>query len=129
MKAICDSAYDKEVAAAKPVYLELRKVFVDSICTVANLVSILSKQFGIHRVGKVRRTDWLPVRETTKAMEQDQLDRSEEYMSEYDSEEEEAMVIPRDYDGDGQNSVSGDSSDYSYEDAEAMAEDHAATKA
>ena len=50
-------------------------------------------------------------------------------MDEYDSEEEEAMVIPRDYDGDGQNSVSGDSSDYSYEDAEAMADDHAATKA
>ena len=50
-------------------------------------------------------------------------------MSEYDSEDEEAMVMPRDYDGDEQHSISCDSSDYSYDDAEAMADDYAATKA
>ena len=66
---------------------------------------------GIYLFGKVRRTDWLPVRETAKAMEQDQVDRSEESMDEYDSEEEEAMVRPRDYDGGGDYSVSGDSDD------------------
>ena len=59
----------------------------------------------IYMFGKVRRTDWLPVRETRTAMEQDQVDRSEEYMSEYDSEEEEAMVIPRGNDGDGQHYI------------------------
>ena len=84
---------------------------------------------GIHLFGKVRRTDWLPVRETRKAMEQDQVDRSEESMSDYDSEEEEAMAIPRDYDEEYHDSISGESSD-SYEfDAEAMAEDYARTDA
>ena len=32
---------------------------------------------GIYLFGKVRRTDWLPVRETKQVMEQDQVDRSE----------------------------------------------------
>ena len=44
---------------------------------------------------KIRRTDWLPVRDTKEAMDQDQLHRSDESASDYDSEEEEAMVIPR----------------------------------
>ena len=35
--------------------------------------------------GKVRRSDWLPARETRQAMEQNQVDRSEESMDEYDS--------------------------------------------
>ena len=85
---------------------------------------------GIYLFGKVRRTDWLPVRETRHAMEQDQVDRSEECMSEYNSEEE-AMVIPRGYDGDDQHCISGDSSDtnYSYLDADAMEEGYLDAKA
>ena len=46
-------------------------------------------------------------------MEQDQVDRSEESMSDYDSEEEEAMAMPRDYDDEYQDSISGES-DYDY---------------
>ena len=50
-------------------------------------------------------------------------------MSDYDSEDEEAMAIPRDYDEEYQDSISGESSE-SYEfDAEAMAEDYARTDA
>ena len=52
---------------------------------------------GVYLFGKVRRTDWLPVRDTEQAMERDQLDRSEESMDEYDSEEEDAEVRPLDY--------------------------------
>ena len=44
-------------------------------------------------------------------------------MSDYDSEEEEAMAIPRDYDEEYQDSIRDESS--SYFDAEAMAEDYA----
>ena len=44
-------------------------------------------------------------------MEQDQVDRSEESMSDYNSEDEEAMVMPRDYRGDYEESISGDSDD------------------
>ena len=47
---------------------------------------------GIYLFGKVRRTDWLPVRDSTEAMLQDQLQRSEESDSDYNSEDEEAMV-------------------------------------
>ena len=62
-------------------------------------------------------------------MEQDQVDRSEESTSDYDSEEEEAMAIPRDYDEEYQDSISGESSE-SYEfDADAIAEDYARTDA
>ena len=49
---------------------------------------------GMYLFGKVRRTDWLPVRETKQSMQQDQIDRSEESAAEYDSEEEEAMAMP-----------------------------------
>ena len=74
-------------------------------------MSRFKSKSGIYLFGKVRRTDWLPVRETAKAMEQDQVDRSEESMSDYNSEEEEAMVMPRDYKGDYADSISGDSDD------------------
>ena len=84
---------------------------------------------GIHLFGKIRRTDWLPVRDTKEAMDQDQLHRSEESASDYDSEEEEAMAIPRHYDDEYQDSISGESSDLYDFDAEAMAEDYARTDA
>ena len=71
-------------------------------------VSRFKSKAGIYLFGKVRRTDWLPVRETAKAMEQDQVDRSEESMSDYDSEDEEAMVQPRDYRGDCEESIGSD---------------------
>ena len=57
-------------------------------------------------------------------MQQDQIHRSEESDSDYDSEDEEAMAIPRDYDEQYQDSISGESSSYDF-DAEAMAEDYA----
>ncbi len=70
---------------------------------------------GIYLFGKVRRTDWLPVRETQKAMEQDQVDRSEESMSDYDSEEEEVNAIPRDDGGeDYVTDIEDSGSDYDY---------------
>ena len=68
---------------------------------------------GIYLFGKVRRTDWLPVRESKYAMQQDQLDRSEESASDYDSDDEEAMA--RAYDRDDYATDSEDSgSDYDY---------------
>ena len=44
-------------------------------------------------------------------MKKDQVDRGEESMSDYDSEEEEANVMPRDYKGDDDHSISGESTD------------------
>ena len=52
-------------------------------------------------------------------MEQDQLDRSEESMSDYDSGKQEAMVILRDYEGDDYHCVSAESSGQYYLNAEA----------
>ena len=70
---------------------------------------------GIFLFGKVRRTDWLPVRETKQAMEQDQVDRGEESMSDYDSAEEEVMAIPRDSGGeDYVTDIEDSGSDYEY---------------
>ena len=63
---------------------------------------------GIYLFGKIRRTDWLPVPETVQSMEQDQIDRSEESISDYDSEDEERECL-RDYDDDSQQSISGES--------------------
>ena len=51
---------------------------------------------GIYLHGQIRRTDWLPVRHSQKAMDQDQVERSEESDSDYDSEDEEAMYRPAD---------------------------------
>ena len=70
---------------------------------------------GIHLYGKIRRTDWLPVRHSAKAMQHDQVERSEESMSEYDSSDDEAMFKPRDYDG---ASSMGDKSESSERDFE-----------
>ena len=81
---------------------------------------------GVYLFGKVRRTDWLPARDTREAMQHDQIDRSEESASDYDSEEEEAMAIPRDYDDDDDDD--SESSDPYEFDAEAMAEDFAAPR-
>ena len=67
---------------------------------------------GIYLFGKIRRTDWLPVRESKQAMDQDQVHRSEESDSDYDSEEEEVNAIPRD-DG-GEDSGTDYGSDYDY---------------
>ena len=47
MKAVRDSAYDEEVARAKPVYAKLIKMFFDTPGTIGNLLSLLSKHFGI----------------------------------------------------------------------------------
>ena len=52
---------------------------------------------GIYLFGKVRRTDWRPVRETAVAMEQDHNDRSEESDDDYDSDPEENAVRSRIY--------------------------------
>ena len=67
---------------------------------------------GIYLFGKIRRTDWLPVRESKEAMEHDQVHRSEESDSDYDSDDEEARARPRD-DG-GEDSVTDYGSDYDY---------------
>ena len=92
-------------------------------------MSRFRSKLGVYLFGKVRRTDWLPVRETAKSMEQDQVDRSEESMSDYDSEDEDANVMPRDYEGDD-HSISGESTDPSEpEDAAAMDADYAADEA
>ena len=70
---------------------------------------------GIYLFGKVRRTDWLPVRETKQAMQLDQVDRSEESMSDYDSEEEEVKATPRDDGGeDYVTDIEDSGSDYDY---------------
>ena len=61
-------------------------------------------------------------------MDQDQVHRSEESDSDYDSAEEEVMAMPRDYDEQYQDSISGESSSCDF-DAEAMAEDYARTDA
>ena len=45
-------------------------------------------QKGIHLFGKVRRTDWRPVRETEAAMEKDQNFRSKQSEDDYDSADE-----------------------------------------
>ena len=55
---------------------------------------------GMYLFGKVRRTDWLPVRETAAAMEHDQVDRSEESYDDYDSESEEIAAIINDGESD-----------------------------
>ena len=47
MKAVRDSAYDVEVAMAKPVYDKLLKLFLSTPGTIANLMSILSTKFAI----------------------------------------------------------------------------------
>ena len=62
---------------------------------------------GIYLYGQVHRTDWLPVRHSKKAMELDQVDRGEESMSDYDSEEEEAMARPCDDNDDDDSGSDG----------------------
>ena len=47
MKAVRDSAYDGEVAMAKPIYDKLIQMFFDTPGTIVNLISILSKKFAI----------------------------------------------------------------------------------
>ena len=76
---------------------------------------------GIYLLGKIRRTDWLPVRESTQAMDLDQLHRSEESDSDYDSEEEEAMATPRHYSDRSDYADSDASSEADYEEQRALA--------
>ena len=47
MKAVRDSAYDDEVAMAKPIYDKLLKMFFSTPGTVVDLMSMLSKKFAI----------------------------------------------------------------------------------
>merc|ERR1712184_201101 len=74
---------------------------------------------GLHLIGKVRRTDWLPVRHTYEAMQEDQVVRSDTSMDEYDSEEEELSIRPYDY-------CPSDRSDYVDSDADSFADYDAA---
>ena len=46
MKAVRDSAYDEEVAKAKPVYAKLIKMFFDTPGTIGNLLSLLFKKLA-----------------------------------------------------------------------------------
>ena len=62
--------------------------------------------------GKIRRADWLPVRQTKQDMEQDQIDRSEGSDSDNCSDEEEAMA--RAYDCDDYGTDLDDGSDCEY---------------
>ena len=71
---------------------------------------------GIYLFGKIRRTDWLPVRESKQAMDQDQVHRSEESDSDYDSEDEDARARPRDYGGDVSGTDYGSDYDYLWDD-------------
>ena len=63
---------------------------------------------GVYLFGKVRRTDWLPVRDTNESMHHDQVDRSEESMSEYDSEDEWERARDEDCDGSGSDDYDSD---------------------
>ena len=62
-------------------------------------------------------------------MEHDQVHRSEGSDSDYDSAEEEVMAMPRDYDEQYQDSISGESSESYQFDVDAIAEDYARTDA
>ena len=86
-------------------------------------VSRFRSKGGIYLYGKVRRTDWRPVRTDRDAMKHDQVDRSEESMSEHDSSDDEAYYRVQDDgsesgdddDYDGYNLPDGISADYVYE--------------
>ena len=45
--ASSSTSYDDEVAQAEPIYVDLRELFLKSLGTMANLISILSKPFGL----------------------------------------------------------------------------------
>ena len=47
MKAVRDSAYDDEVAKAKPIYDKLLKMLFETPGTIADLIAMLSKKFAI----------------------------------------------------------------------------------
>ena len=72
---------------------------------------------GLYLFGSVRRTDWLPVRDSVAAMDDDQIERSSLSGSDYDSEEEERNVRPLDY-CDSERSDYGDSDVNSFADYE-----------